>query len=371
MKRFLITLIIILLIPFTALAQDSEYEGYLESFDLSAFESLDDETREFLDDLGITDFDYEKISQISVSDIFKYIFEVLTNKTQGPIKAGLTVICFVIVSAFFRSFGNEITKSDMSSFFSTVTALVISVFLAVKLADCVNLCCSTIRLCSNFAFAFFPTFCLIVATSGGSVTSLSVNTMLLSLAQGLNFISETVFVPLTNCFLALGICSGLRQELNIGGFIQFFKKLITMSISTLSAVFVSILSVKTAVASKTDALGLRSIRFAINSVVPVIGSSISEGLLSIQSYSGLIKTSVGIVGIIAVVCIFLPSVIEIALWRGMLFVAKMCASVFDDTALSKTVESFGDALLIINVILILCMVTTVISIGILIAAKTG
>ena len=115
----LISLIIILLTPFTAFAQDSEYEGYLESFDLSAFESLDDETREFLDDLGITDFDYEKISQISVSDIFKYIFEVLTNKTQGPIKAGLTVICFVIVSAnSFKELANT------SSAFFTVSGLV-------------------------------------------------------------------------------------------------------------------------------------------------------------------------------------------------------------------------------------------------------
>lgn len=71
--------------------------------------------------------------------------------------------------------------------------------------------------------------------------------------------------------------------------------------------FVSFLSFKTAVASRADAIGLRSVRFIINSVVPVIGSSISEGLLSIQSYSSLIKTSVGAVGIAAIASIFLPA----------------------------------------------------------------
>lgn len=203
------------------------------------------------------------------------------------------------------------------------------------------------------------------------MTSFSVNTTLLILAQALNYISELIFIPVTNCFLALGICSGIRQELNLNGTIRMLKKIITTAISTMSAIFVSILSVKTAVASRADALGLRSVRFAINSVVPVIGSSISEGLLSIQSYSSLIKTSVGVVGIIAVISIFLPSLIEVNLWRLILSLASACGEIFDDASSVKAIETFKDVLLIIDVLLILTMVTTIISIGILVAAKSG
>ena len=126
----------------------------------------------------------------------------------------------------------------------------------------------------------------------------------------------------------------------------------------------SYLSLKTAVASRADALGLRSVRFAINSVVPIIGSSISEGLLSIQSYSSLIKTSVGIVGIIAISAIFLPAIINITLWRLSISAANICSKVFFDS------EAFSSVLLIINVLLILSMVTTIISLGILVASKT-
>ncbi|MGN1123257.1 MAG: hypothetical protein ACI4RR_02860 [Eubacterium sp.] len=199
---------------------------------------------------------------------------------------------------------------------------------------------------------------------------MSVNTTLLILAQSLNFISSCVFVPVTNSFMALGICSSVRKELNLGGIISAAKNLITTAISTLSAAFVSVLSIKTAVASRADAIGLRSVRFAINSVVPVIGSSISEGLLSIQSYSSLIKTSVGIVGIIAVCSIFLPSIIEVSIWRFSLSLSGMFAQVFSDEGAYGCIKVFKDVLLIINVILILSMVTTIISIGILVAAKT-
>ena len=147
------------------------------------------------------------------------------------------------------------------------------------------------------------------------------------------------------------------------------KKYITTAISVCSAAFVSVLSIKTAVASRADALGLRSVRFAINSVVPVIGSAISEGLLSIQSYSSLIKSGVGIVGIIAVGLVFLPSIIQVAFWRFFLNFSSVIAETFCDKSVSSVIKAFCDALLIMNVILILSMVTTIISLGILVATK--
>ncbi len=370
MKRFLFVFALVILIPLTSFAADEEYNDYVNSFDLSSFEILDDDTYEFLEELGLTDFDYEAVSSISAEKILNHITSLVTDSAQAPLKSALTVICFIILTSFFKSMNNELSKGDMSSLFSTVSSIAIAVFLAVKITDCLTLANSTVKLCSDFAFAFFPAFCVIVATSGSTASALSVNTLLLSLAQGLNYISEALFVPLSNCFLALGICSGIRQELNINSVIEAFKKFITTLISAMSAVFVSILSLKTAVASRTDALGLRSMRFAINSIVPVIGSSISEGLLSIQSYSSLIKSSVGIVGITAIALIFLPSLIEVTLWRIVLSLSAMCADVFGDKSSVITIKAFSNTFLIVDVVLILTMVTTIISVGILVAAKT-
>ena len=110
-------------------------------------------------------------------------------------------------------------------------------------------------------------------------------------------------------------------------------------------------------------------RFAINSVVPVIGGAISEGLLSIQAYSSLIKSSVGIVGIIAVLTVFVPPVLNVSFWRLFLSLCRTVSDIFNDRSVSSVLKAFEDSLLIMNVILILSMVTTIISIGILIAAR--
>lgn len=257
----------------------------------------------------------------------------------------------------------------MTSAVSTVSAVIVAIILITKMKLTISSACTAISVCSDFVFAFIPAFCIIVATSGNTVAAFSTNTLLLSLAQALNFISNSVFLPLSNCFLAIGICSGIRDELNLRSFIANMKKYLITGISVCATVFVSVLSIKTAVASSADAIGLRSVRFAINSVVPVIGGAISEGLLSIQAYSSLIKSSVGIVGIIAVALVFLPSILNVSFWRLFLSLCGVISDIFSDRSVSSVLKAFTDALMIMNVILILSMVTTIISIGILIAAK--
>lgn len=363
----------LIMIPFNAYAQEeynaNEYNNALEQYDLSFLDELDDETYNVLDELGLTDFDYNKIIDFSLNDTFTYIKDIVTQSAKQPLNSCGVILLIIILSSFFQGFKESVNDTEMTSLLSTVSALVISVLLVSRLKLAISSACGAISICADFIFAFVPAFCIIVATSGNTVTAFSTNTLLLALAQLLNFISENIFLPLSNCFLAIGICSGIRSELNLQQLIYNLKRYLTLAISVCATAFVSVLSIKTAVAARADAIGLRSLRFAINSVVPVIGGAISEGLLSIQAYSSLIKSSVGIVGIIAVLLVFVPPILNVTFWRLFLSLCRTVSDIFNDRSVSSVLRAFEDSLLIMNVILILSMVTTIISIGILIAAR--
>lgn len=346
------------------------YKDALSSYDFSCFEELGDSANEVLEQLGIDDFDYTKITKLDAKACIEVLWNLIKENLTEPLGAAVTILCFTVLSAFLSGFSGNRLFSD-SSVYSTAASLVIAVIISVQCADTIAVACATIEVCSDFIYAFFPVFMVIITVSGGALTSVSTNTLLLSLAQGLNFLASNIFVPLINCFLALSICSGIRSELNIDGALRVIKRVLIGIISFSAGAFVAVLSIKTAVASRADALGLRSLRFAINSVVPVIGSAISEGLLSIQSYSSLIKSSVGIVGIIGVAALFLPALINVVGWRISISISLAVSEIFDDKSVSKMLRAFSDAFLLLNVVLILAMVTTIISIGILIAAKTA
>lgn len=373
MKRFLIVLAVFVLIPISSYGAEvdaDEYDSYLSKYDLSAFsEYLDDETYDLLEELGINEFNFENISALSFDSVLNLLSKLVQGKIETPIKGSLTILVFVLLSAFFQ--GIKLNDDSINDVYSIASAVIVSIALVMKMSTTISFSVSSLKIVADFVYAFIPAFCAIVATGGGITTTLSTNTMLLCLAQGLSFLASNVLMPVVNCFLALGICTGLSSEINLSNLISSLKRMITKAISVIAGAFVSILSIKTNVSARADILGIRSIRFVVNSVVPVIGPSISEGLLSIQSYSSLIKSSVGIVGIIAVALVFLPAISEVVFWRISLTLCAIISDMFGENSVSKVISAFKDALLLLNVILVLSMVTTIISFGILIAAKTA
>lgn len=377
MKRiFCLTFLVIAVlisIPGTASASEfdkNEYNEYLSQYDLSSFkDELDDDTYSALEDLNLNEFDFDSIQSLSIEDVSKLIISIVSGKAKTPIKGAISVLAFIILTSVLQGLKNN--DESINNTYSVASAVIISILLVVEISNTASLACAAISISSSFIFAFLPVFCAIVAASGGVTTAFSTNSTLIMLSQGLSFIASNVFLPVINCFLALGVCSSLSPEIHLEKLISGLKQGITSVISFVAATFVSILSIKTSVAARADVLGIRSIRLVINTVIPVIGSSISEGLLSIQGYSSLIKNSVGIVGIIAVALVFLPSIIEVIIWRIALSLCAIAADVFNEKTVSNVLTAFRDAMLLINVLLILSMLTTIISIGVLVAAHTG
>ncbi|MGN0523286.1 MAG: hypothetical protein ACI4IG_03330 [Eubacterium sp.] len=377
MKKVLCVILLLLVIifsyPIKANASDfdkSEYNEYLSQYDLSSFKNqLDEDTYSALEELNLHDFDFESIESLSFEDVSGLIISIIAGKSKTPIKGAISVLAFIILTSLLQGLKNN--DESMNNTYSVASAVIISVLLVVEISNTASIACSSISVASSFIYAFLPVFCAIVIASGGVTTAFSTNSTLIMLSQGLSFIASNIFLPLINCFLALGVCSSLSPEIHLEKLISGVKQAITSAISFVAAVFVSILSIKTSVAARADVLGIRSIRLVINTVVPVIGASISEGLLSIQGYSSLIKNSVGIVGIIAIALVFLPSIIEVVIWRITLSVCVIAADVFNEKTVSNVLTAFRDAMLLINVILILSMLTTAISIGVLVAAHTG
>ncbi len=368
---FLITFFVLTSLPSEAFGKeefsDEKYGEYLSAYDLSFFEDkLGEDTYSFLDELGVSGFDFRDITSLSFSKVLDLLLSVAKKRIKNPLGGINAVLLYVILSALFQSLKSD--SSDMSSLYSTVSALCVSLVLAVMISPSVTLGASSVKIASDFVFAFIPVFAAIVAASGGITASFSSNALLLTLAQSLSLISSNIFVPVINCFLGIGICAGIRAELNLQRLVYSIKWGLTTAVSFLSGAFVSVLSIKTAVASKADALGLRSIRFMLSSVVPIVGGTLSEGLVSIQSYSSLIKSSVGIVGIIAIAFVFIPAIIETALWRLSLSAALIICDVFGDKSVSLVITAFKDTMLLINVVLIVSLLTTVVSFGILVAS---
>lgn len=379
MKKSVILILFLFLalsVPVRAMGAETQqieqdtYSKYLDQYDVdSIYDSVPQDALDLLDELGMQDFEFENILDLTPQKLWHVLQSVAEGRFKGPLTACAGMILLILFSAFLQSLKTTVKSDMLSNVFSVACSVIIAVILSVEISNAISLASSTIKMCADFIYGFVPVFGILVAVSGGITASFSTNALLLGLAQFLNFLSGNLFVPVISCYLALGLSNGIRPELHLTAITSAVKKYISAAVSLAATGFVSILSIKTAVASRADALGLRSARFAINSVVPVIGSAISEGLLSIQSYSSLIKSTVGIVGIVVIVLIFLPALLEILIWKFFLSISSIASEMFEDRSVLAVLQAFQGALLLMLIVLILSLVTTVISFGILIAVK--
>ena len=338
------------LFPFAAYAAETDgeqlyYEQYYDSGADKLTDFLPDGTREYFEKNGIDPSDYGWVGSLSAQSVFSHILEFLKNGAETPLKSGAAIIAVILIAAAFSS--AEIKSGAVqAAVYAAVTSA--AAIIAAPVYSSVKAGVDAMKGLSVFMLGFIPVFAVIVAASGGAVTSASMSTLLLTAAQGVSYISSFEVLPLMGGYLAVSIGSSVSPLMQRSGIAETVKKLALWITAFISTVFAGILSIQTAVNSSADTLTAKTARFIIGSSVPVAGGVLSEALGTVLSSVTLLKSSIGIYGAVACAAILLPLITELLIWRAVLIITAGAAGLFSLPQISgllKAVDSMMSVLL--------------------------
>ena len=125
------------------------------------------------------------------------------------------------------------------------------------------------------------------------------------------------------------------------------------------SVFVSVLTVQNIVTTAVDSTSSKSIKFAINSCVPIVGGALSDAFNTVQSCLKLLKSGVGAFSIIAAGFIFIPIIIECLIYMISINVCVSFGEIFELKQISSLLKSINKVISSVLVML-LCVVTILI-----------
>jgi len=118
---------------------------------------------------------------------------------------------------------------------------------------------------------------------------------------------------------------------------------------------VGILSIQTVVSASSDTLALKTAKFIVGSSVPLAGTALSEALTTVTASLGLLKSSVGVYGVVACVAIFLPFLAELLIWRVILVICSSVSDLFSLPKISGLLRSVDTVMsVIIGIIMLTC-----------------
>ena len=147
-------------------------------------------------------------------------------------------------------------------------------------------------------------------------------------------LSSALLMPLLHMFLLLALasslCGGAFDKL-LQSLYSFAKWALVLAVTLFSGV----LSVQTVLNAQVDAASGKAVKFLASSAVPIVGGAFGDAVAAIQNSVEIVKSGVGAFGILAALCIFVPTMLQGALWMGVCLLGQVAAGLFDTPRLGS------------------------------------
>ncbi len=369
-KRILVFISIAFLLSFTVSAEDiSAEEFYYSQYKQSGAEGLrdhlPDETKEFLEQNGIDPENSGWLGAIEPENVFSHIGSFLKSGAKTPIAAGAVILCLTLISSALSGMeikGASSVSTGYAVALSAVAAISAPVFSVITAAI------SALQGCATFMTAFVPVFAVIVTASGRAATSISMSTLLLGACQAVNLVADFIIMPLMSGYLAISIAASVSPLIEKSGIADGIKKICYWTMSLLTTVFLGILSIQTAVNASADTLSLKTAKFIIGSAVPIAGTALSEALTTVTASMGILKTTVGIYGVIACAVLFLPLVAELLMWRICFNLTSVISELLSVGKITVILKSADTVFSVLIGIILLTAALFIISLGVVLSS---
>ncbi len=364
MRRAAVIILLTLLLCIPVSADGGYTEQYKNSGAEQIQNGLDGSTREFLNQNGLNPENENWADNLTVQNVFKHIADFLADGAKAPIACGgLLVAIMLMSSALDGCAGKGAARS-------AITVCTLSGALAVSgnIWSCVSAACAAVEGAAGFMLGFIPVFISLVAVSGGAVTAAASGAVLLTSAELVSSSAAFLIMPLMGGYLAVSICAGVSP---IGGFniAETLKKLSVWGMGLVMTVFLGVLSIQTAISAASDTVVSKTAKFIVGTAVPVAGAALSEAATTVSASLGLLKTSIGVYGVVALAAVMLPIVLELALWRATLIVCAAVGDILENGKMSALLRAADGMLSVLLGVVGLISTMFIISLAVVISAK--
>ena len=295
---------------------------------------------------------------VGVYEVAKEAFSQILSETT----AFFALLCTLsLLGALCAQTMGGVRDAGMNQAARFACAVFCAVPLLARLAQSVSVAAETLHNVCRWMEAVMPVMLVLLSGIGASA---SVNAMQPA-SVVINVVVQNVVIrvvfPMILAMGALNVVDAMGMHQRFSALTDFLAQTIKWGLGCMLTVFIGVLTLRNLNAVSYDALGIRTMKFTLNSM-PIVGGAVSDSMDTILSSLMMIKNGVGTAGVFAVAALCLAPVLRIGI--SMLCV-RLCAAVMqplaagESFAMMDTVAEVFKTLLCVMIAVLLMFFLTV------------
>lgn len=358
-KLILIILVIIISINIfsvTACATEIDYDD--------VWNEIDNETKKYLNDLGINEISFEDLFDLSPTRVIEFLFDLSFNSGVKIFQNIVLVVAILFIVSITSAFLKESDRVyNIICFVGVLTLL--SVIL-VPISRIITDVATGIKTSMVFVNSYLPIMTAIIVASKNPALAITYNSFSIFLSSIITTVADKIFMPLVSSLLSFNILSSFSFENFRERIVAGFRRCIVVILALFSTVYTGLLTTQSILASSSDSLALRGIKFISGAFVPVVGAGVGDALSSVFSSFMIMKNTLGVFVIVVIILINLPVMVELLLWYFSLQICSLISSMLGINNITDTLDSLSSVISLLNIILFFITFVLIISTGVII-----
>lgn len=317
----------------------SEIQEYLSQYGNDYVFSFGESAREIIEffvsgDLGINYSDY-------IGKIFSVLFKGVTSLIPAFAQiVAISILCSVCTGVEGGVLSKTTAKTIRLACLSLIILILSSMLLSIvgSATQCISRIQKQVEIIT-------PILITLTVLTGGSASGAVYQPSALFLSSGAIEIVNGLIFPATIAVVLLNFMSKLNPEITFTGVASLIKSVMKWVIGLTVAVFGLFITVQGSATSLFNGIFFKVTKYLVGNSVPIVGNFLSAGVDMVVMAGSLVRSSVGILGIILLLSEIIQPVLLLAAFSVML---KVCGAIVQPlgekvsfalfTDLSKDVE---------------------------------
>ncbi len=275
--------------------------------------------------------------------------DLLSGEFLSALRSSLWRLTRLIAPAMIWSVFRRLTgKSTQAA--QIVCQLWVCVFLTRDLTDHVALCTQTVTRMSEGMQGLFPLLLTLMAAVGGSGGSALMQPAIVSAASTMTGLIQEVTVPLATAAAILTMLCHLGDGLRLQRLAAFTQQCATWTLGICFTVFIGVLTTRAVTAAALDGVTLRTAKYAVSNLIPVVGGLFSDTVDTLVGSGMLVQGALGVTGLLLIAAWCMTPLCQ-TLAAAMLYrLSSALLQPVSDGPLSHCIHDFGRILMLLFII---------------------